>query len=87
MQAHLFAWSEKTKKLRHLCRYYQQVFLKKNKLRQKQQSLQHEGQDFRIMAAAILDLLGSFYVIFGTSSGHLILSRVMIGRDNHFNLI
>jgi len=36
MQAHLFAWSDHTLKLRHLCRFNQQVFHKKNRTGKKE---------------------------------------------------
>ena len=74
MQGHLFAWSDNTHALRHLCRYNQEVFKKKeNVAGMKDFSAQIDKHDFRIMAAALVSINTDFYVAFGTSSGHLIL--------------
>ena len=45
--------------------------------------LQHEGQDFRIMASALIIIQDCFYVVFGTSSGHIILSKVKISYGRY----
>ena len=78
MQAHLFAWSNESKQLRHLCKYNQQVFKKKDKTGKKEFGVQTDGQDFRIMAVELQRMLnGDFFLILGSSSGHLILCQLL----------
>ena len=85
MQAHVFAWSDKTQALRHLCRYDQQVFRKLNNTSRKEFGMSTDVQDFRIMTAAIVKTTGAFYAAFGTSSGQLILEKLSI-QDGKFQL-
>ena len=58
------------------------MFHKKNKTGKKEFGLQTDGQDFRIMTAAIMTVADDFYVVFGTSSGHVILLRVLFEGQN-----
>ena len=58
------------------------MFHKKNKTGKKEFGLQTDGQDFRIMAAAIVVIEDRFYVVFGTSSGHVILLIVLFEGQN-----
>ena len=52
--------------------------MKKNKTGKKEFGLQNDGQDFRIMAAAIVRSQENFFVVLGSSSGQLILEKVLI---------
>ena len=86
MQAHLFAWSSETQALRHLCKYNQQVFKKQQNMTGKKEfGPSHDVQDFRIMAAAVMQTAEGVLVTFGTSSGQLILEKLQFD-DGKFSL-
>jgi len=77
MQAHVFLWhsSQGQRILNHVCNYSQQLF-KQPKRTGKEFGAQVNTQDFRIMSAAVTRLNNCILVLFGTSSGQIVMNRL-----------